>query len=262
MDPHRENDGFSVLFSNTQPLMSKVTLRVIDGPERGRIFVQLPTPITIGREEGNVVQLNDERISRYHLKIHENDDTTLLTDLQSTNGTRVNGETVQLWILRPGDLITLGRSVLLVGSAVEIGARLARIREGNQDSGVPMGSHTDDFQVLENVFHTGTLHSQESSRSLEAELFRDISEEDLAALHILCPPELPVNLPPKQTAQLAEFLQYLHLRLRYLVASAEQDKSRDKDPLRMSLDSHQWQNLLDLYGRLSIYLQSITEPKK
>ena len=40
----------------------------------------------------------------------------MLTDLESTNGTRVNGENVQLWILRYGDLIAMGRSVLLFGS--------------------------------------------------------------------------------------------------------------------------------------------------
>lgn len=245
--------------------MSQVTLRVVDGPERGRIYNQLATPITIGREEGNVVQLNDERISRYHLKIHENDGTVLLTDLQSTNGTRVNGETVQLWILRPGDMITLGRSVLLVGTAPEIGARLKSIRESDQNAAVPMGSLSDDFHVLDNVFQAErTVTPDDSSRELEEELFRGISEDDLATLHLLCPPEIPGNLPPKQSAQLAEFLQYIHLRLRYLVGTVEQDKQagREKDPLRMTLDSHQWQNLLDLYGRLSLYLHSITEPKK
>ena len=45
--------------------MNSVTLRVIDGADRGRVFENLETPITIGREEGNSVQLNDERVSRF-----------------------------------------------------------------------------------------------------------------------------------------------------------------------------------------------------
>ena len=49
--------------------MALVTLRVLDGADRGRVFQNLATPVTIGREEGNSVQLNDERISRFHLKI-------------------------------------------------------------------------------------------------------------------------------------------------------------------------------------------------
>ena len=55
------------------------------------MFHNLATPITIGREEGNLVQLNDERISRFHVKIQEDDGRLVVTDLDSTNGTRVNG---------------------------------------------------------------------------------------------------------------------------------------------------------------------------
>ena len=59
------------------------------------------TPITIGGK-GNAIQLNDERVSRFHLKIQEDGERLVLTDLESTNGTRVNGEDVQLCILRFG----------------------------------------------------------------------------------------------------------------------------------------------------------------
>jgi len=54
--------------------MAAITLRVLDGADRGKVFEDLPTPLTIGREEGNSVQLNDERISRFHLKIQEDQD--------------------------------------------------------------------------------------------------------------------------------------------------------------------------------------------
>ena len=49
-------------------------------------------------------------------------------DLESTNGTKVNGENVQLWILRPGDVVSVGRTVLLFGSRGEIARRLAALR--------------------------------------------------------------------------------------------------------------------------------------
>src|SRR5262245_62868056 len=109
--------------------MADVTLRILDGADRGRVFDSLPTPVTIGREEGNVVQLNDERISRYHIKIQEDSGKLVLTDLESTNGTRVNGEDVQLRILRFGDVIALGRSVLLYGTKEQIVGRLDELRE-------------------------------------------------------------------------------------------------------------------------------------
>ena len=73
--------------------MALVTLRVLDGADRGRTFEDVPTPFTVGREEGNSVQLNDERISRFHLKIQEDHEKLVLTDLESTNGTKVTART-------------------------------------------------------------------------------------------------------------------------------------------------------------------------
>ena len=66
--------------------MKSITLRVLDGADRGRIFENLNAPISIGREEGNSIQLNDERVSRFHLKIQQDHNELVLTDLQSTNG--------------------------------------------------------------------------------------------------------------------------------------------------------------------------------
>src|SRR6516165_9826071 len=107
--------------------MATVTFQVLEGIDRGRIFRELPTPITIGREEGNLLRLNDERVSRFHAKVQQDNDDIILTDLESTNGTRVNGKTVQIRRLRPGDRIGVGRSVLLFGSQEEIRARMATI---------------------------------------------------------------------------------------------------------------------------------------
>ena len=107
--------------------MAFVTLRVLHGADRGKVFERLPTPVTIGREEGNTIQLNDERISRYHLKFQEDNDKVVLTDLESTNGTKVNGEDIQVRIVRDGDMIALGRSLLLVGSQTDIDRRIAEI---------------------------------------------------------------------------------------------------------------------------------------
>src|SRR5204862_3256255 len=114
--------------------MTGITIRVLDGADRGRVFQDLNPPITVGREEGNTIQLNDERVSRYHVKIQEDHDRLVITDLESTNGTKVNNEDVQLRILRFGDMIQLGRSILLFGSREQIAQRLSRLREGEGDA--------------------------------------------------------------------------------------------------------------------------------
>jgi len=123
--------------------MAFITLRVLHGADRGKVFERIPTPVTIGREEGNSIQLNDERISRYHLKLQDDNDTIVATDLESTNGTKVNGEDIQVRILRDGDMIALGRSLLLVGSPDDIDRRIAAIAARPSRTDRPRRSVTD-----------------------------------------------------------------------------------------------------------------------
>ena len=108
--------------------MKTLTFQVIEGVDKGRIFRELPIPVTIGREEGNILRLNDERVSRFHAKVQQDDGDLILTDLESTNGTRVNGNVVQIRRLRIGDRITVGRSLLLFGSSEQIHARDLTLR--------------------------------------------------------------------------------------------------------------------------------------
>jgi pSer/pThr/pTyr-binding forkhead associated (FHA) protein len=226
-----------------------ITLRVLDGADRGRVFDGLPTPITIGREEGNTIQLNDERVSRFHIKIQEDNDRLVLTDLESTNGTKVNGEDIQLRILRHGDMIAVGRSVLLFGSREEIAERMSKFRLGghrkqeDDDNGTMLPD--DDVQA-----------AREASQDFD--LAWNDEDELQAAFHTMEPPELPERLSPSQAAQLAELLEYLHIRLRQLFASVESDRRGQ----RVTLDYRQWQDLLDLQSRLAEYLRHIGDPSR
>jgi hypothetical protein len=222
--------------------MALITFRVIDGADRGREFAEVPTPFTIGREEGNAIQLNDERVSRYHLKIQEDQNKIVLADLESTNGTKVNGESVQLWILRPGDVISVGRSVMVYGSREEIARRLASLRGVDFTQGVTMP--TED------------LEDEGSSYSLDYELNLGDDPEALVLLHTLMPPDLPASLSPGQIAQTAEVLQYIHMRIRALLDSVQIKAKSDT----VALDARQWQNLIDLQDRLAHYIRTIGEP--
>src|SRR5260370_30194679 len=104
-----------------------LTFQVLEGIDRGRIYRELNVPVTIGREEGNSLRLNDERVSRFHAKVQLDGDDFILTDLESTNGTRVNGTAIQIRRLRVGDRVGVGRSLLLFGSNEEIAARMASL---------------------------------------------------------------------------------------------------------------------------------------
>ena len=224
--------------------MALITLRVIDGADRGRVFADTPTPLTIGREEGNPIQLNDERISRFHLKIQEDQHKIVLTDLQSTNGTKVNGETAQLWVLRPGDVITVGRTVLIYGAREEIAERLAALREGKVSDGVTLDA--DEYEEAP------------SEAALDFELNFADEADAKEVLHTLAPPELPETLSTGQAAQLAEMLLYFSIRMRGLIQSVESKGRAD----RVTLEQRHWQNLVDLQDRIAGYLRQIGEPSE
>src|SRR5215475_400264 len=118
-----------------------VTFQVLEGVDKGRIFRELPIPLTIGREEGNILRLNDERVSRFHAKVQQDNGDIILTDLESTNGTRVNGNTVQIRRLLPGDRVGVGRSVLIFGSNEEIAARMAAEKSSERPTIMPTPTH-------------------------------------------------------------------------------------------------------------------------
>lgn len=216
--------------------MAEITLRVLDGADRGKSYANLRTPVTIGREEGNTIQLNDERVSRFHVKIQEDQDKIVITDLESTNGTKVNGEEIQLRILRHGDVLGIGRTTLVYGSREQIAERLAELRGESPMS----GTQGDDSAARENP-------------SLDFELNWSGTVDEHNPLHVLQPPELPEKLSPGQAAQLSELLEYLHVRFRSLVGSVK----GKADSERITLDSRQWQNIIDLQSRLAAYLRSI-----
>lgn len=214
------------------------------------MFEDLPTPITIGREDGNVIQLNDERVSRFHAKIQEDRDKIVITDLASTNGTKVNGETVQVALIRPGDVISIGRSTLLVGSRVDIARRLAEIRQREHGE--------EEAQSDSDSGEEPSDGASPMTDDLEFELNWEANPDLLLPIHRMVPPELPRHLSPAQAAQLSELLQYVHTKLRKLVRSADISGNGKT----ITLGERQWQNLLDLYDRLAAYLRSIGETEE
>jgi hypothetical protein len=71
-------------------------------------------PLAIGRATDNDLVLQDPRASRHHARLQARRGTLVLSDLGSTNGTRVNGMTVGEVVLGAGDRIQIGDTVLIV----------------------------------------------------------------------------------------------------------------------------------------------------
>lgn len=219
--------------------MQRITLRVISGADRGRVYRELAMPITIGREEGNVVQLNDERISRYHVKIQEDENRLVITDLDSTNGTRVNGHACSLKILRYGDTISIGRTVLLVGTREQVADCFDPKGDLNSNnSRSPIGDGDDGDE--EPVFDLGTgLAIPKLARSLRHDV------------------QIPHGLSPGQAAELRELLDILHAGMRAVVDGA----SVDENEKSVTIDIRAWQKFLMTQSELSEMIRGIEDPQ-
>ena len=235
--------------------MALVTLQVLEGLERGRVFGNLPTPITIGREDENAIRLNDERVSRFHAKIQEDGERIILTDLDSTNGTRVNGHPVQMKVLQAGDQLCIGRCILVYGSRDDIAAR-ARSAD---DSQAACPEHEDHTVAVP----ASSSDSIGNMREVDGSSERSPSgvEDGLAELFPDGPPELPQGLLPVQRAQVSDILGFAHDQIRLVIESAAEDQDEQEVALKaMCVDWHAWQRLIRLEANLAHYWRSIAEP--
>ncbi len=87
-------------------------LHVVQGPLKGLFFPLRADEAVIGRAEGCAVDLREPGISKQHARLRRVDDTYLVEDLSSVHGTRVNDCPADGQLLRTGDEIQLGSSIL------------------------------------------------------------------------------------------------------------------------------------------------------
>lgn len=87
-------------------------LVVIYGQQIGRRFRIKRGEVLIGRSSQAQIQIDHESVSRRHAQVAIGDQEAVVRDLGSTNGTYVNDEPVTERVLRDGDLIKVGRTIL------------------------------------------------------------------------------------------------------------------------------------------------------
>lgn len=89
-----------------------VTLTLRDGSDRRYDLVEGSN--LIGRGKTVDLRIPDTGVSRQHAEITWDGYDAVLTDLQSTNGTSVNGTPIENWLLADGDVIAVGHSEIEV----------------------------------------------------------------------------------------------------------------------------------------------------
>jgi general secretion pathway protein E len=114
----------------------------VKGPEGEKTVRLGTTPLTIGRHATNVLVLNESMASRFHCVIERDAGGYIVRDLQSSNGTKLNGQRVMKAALKSGDVIAIGSLELSVV-----------IREDASPTGAvpPPPTHAEELDDLEVV---------------------------------------------------------------------------------------------------------------
>src|SRR5256885_4203449 len=85
------------------------SLFVIQGRDQGTRYRLDGSTITLGRGTSNAVQLHDTEISREHAEFSRRGEQYFIRDLESSNGTLLNGKQVKEHDIASGDHLQLGR---------------------------------------------------------------------------------------------------------------------------------------------------------
>ena len=96
----------------------QMCLLVHDGDDQDGIWYEVFTlPVTLGGAEGNDIVFPESEVSRNHAVLERRGRNIELADLNSENGTLVNGERITRRVLAEGDRISLGDAVHLIFEA-------------------------------------------------------------------------------------------------------------------------------------------------
>lgn len=144
--------------SETQQLdPPRVMLRVVAGPHEGQEFIydQYDT-LLVGRSSQAQLRLqHDRHFSRHHFRLEANPPSCYLMDLGSRNGTFVNGERTTEHFLKDGDVISGGRTRIVVS-----------IRESQQSkAGSIRSASSSESSTHENYVEANTRHDTAGGES-------------------------------------------------------------------------------------------------
>ncbi|WP_146561734.1 sigma 54-interacting transcriptional regulator [Posidoniimonas corsicana] len=130
--------------------------------------------VTVGRAPTNVICIKDERCSRVHSEVFLSQGHWTLRDLDSRNGTYVNGDRVsEDRVLEPGDIVRIGSSHLafvdnLSQAFPDSGSVLRSARSVESDSPHHTLEYDDEESVLlDGAEPTQITHRREQSRYLD-----------------------------------------------------------------------------------------------
>jgi diguanylate cyclase (GGDEF)-like protein len=151
-----------------------IEIFIAKGPEQGRVFVVNGEIARIGRGSANQVYLNEPSVSRKHAMIQRDGDDYYIEDLQSRNGTWINGSVIESGVrvqVQEGHPIAIGNVL------VSLGKECSPNRLPSQYS-IPIKSPGSDGQ------NPSTFADRRGKQKKELELIYDISLQLMGSLDL------------------------------------------------------------------------------
>ena len=116
--------------------------------------------MTIGRNEGNDIAIDNLAVSGLHARIDKTENTYILTDLQSTNGTFVNDQRITSHRLQHKDKIIVGKHLLFFALSKE---EQAKVKE----------TELDKTMILDTARQKDLLAKQAEKKGMEVPIKKE-----------------------------------------------------------------------------------------
>lgn len=153
-------------------------LHVTEGPDTGRLFELSADAITLGRNAENTIVLNDTAVSGVHTKIaRDGSGQFTIHDMQSTNGTFLNGREHGASDLRHGDTIRIGSTTFVF----ELRQEARRIEGAGSDmAGIRLAATESKLRIVLPEVHDTILTQTQLLRRYQVGLLLESLDRALS----------------------------------------------------------------------------------
>ena len=172
--------------------MARLTLRLEDRVLRE---YAIGTLATIGRVGDNTIVIDSPAVSSHHASVFNEGGLLAVEDLQSTNGTFVNGVRVSRRILKDGDVLQVGQHQLVLDQMAGGDAERA------EDAGAAMPTNGETIFIDKRTLVARLMQSETEARKYDALLARLKDVETRGAVAAAAPQEpahVPTAVPPRR----------------------------------------------------------------
>ena len=160
-------------------------LVAVGGMLEGRTWWLGERIVTVGRTPDNLVQVNEEAVSRTHCRIEPSGAGPVLVDLGSVNGTSINGKKTDRVTLLDGDILQIGNQAFryeaignyVQDAAIEWKAAGEGVRKNTQIGASPQLRESIEQSLKK---HDGDVMAVTQELQIPAEMVERYQDEDNA----------------------------------------------------------------------------------